>query len=135
MLKILLIIFMPILAFAGTNQSAKTILVTSSTGALGGAIAKDLATKGYNLILAGRDESKLNALKNLLAKRVKVEVIKIDYSDLVTIKLAADSLKDKSIDGIILIPPRPAFDSKAIPGPIQWRANFEEVFYSSIRTY
>jgi 3-oxoacyl-[acyl-carrier protein] reductase len=128
LIKILLIIFIPIFVFAENNQSAKTILVTSSTGALGGAIAENLAAKGYNLVLLGRDESKLNALKDLLMKKVKVEVIKFDYSDVATIEIAANSLKNQSIDAVVLIPPRPAFNNEAIPKPEQWRINFEEVF-------
>lgn len=123
---------MPILVFAEDNQPNKIILVTSSTGALGSAIAKDLAAKGYNLILLGRDKSKLNLLKELLAKQVKVQAINFDYSDIATIKLAANNLKDKSIDGIVLIPPRPAFMNKEIPEPEQWRTNFEEVFIAPL---
>ena len=129
---ILLIIFMPILALSTDNQSSKTILVTSSTGALGSAIAKDLAVKGYDLILLGRDESKLNSLKNLLIKKVKIEVIKFDYSDITSIELAASSLQDKSIDGMVLIPPRPVFQNQDIPNPQHWRANFEEVFIAPL---
>lgn len=127
--KILLLILVPILVFAEDNQS-KTIMVTSCTGALGSAIAKDLAKKGYNLILLGRDKNKLHSLKNLLAKQV--EAISFDYSDIATIKHAAASLKDKSIDAIVLIPPRPNFNNHSIAEAEQWRTNFEEAFIAPL---
>lgn len=123
---------MPISVFAKNNQSNKTILVTSCTGALGSAIAKDLAMKGYNLILLGRNRTKLNSLKESLIKQVKVEAIYFDYRDISSIKLAANNLKDKSIDGIILIPPRPEFSNKEIPKPEEWRTNFDEVFIAPL---
>ena len=127
-IKILVMIFIPMLAFAAEHKPTETILITASTGGLGNAIAKDLAIKGYKLILTGRDEGKLNALKDSLIKYTKVDTIKLDYSDMETIKLAAANLEDKSIDGIVLIPPRPHFNKMVIPEPNQWRKNFDEIF-------
>ncbi len=121
---ILLIMFLPVFALSN-NQ---TILVTSSTGALGSVIAKTLADKGYNLILAGRDTEKLNKLKASLPSKIKIDIIQFDYNDLKQIKLAVDGLKDQSIDGMVVIPPRPYFNTKKIPEAEEWRANFESVF-------
>ncbi len=127
-LIIIFIIFIPDFVLSYNEKSLKTILVTSSTGALGSAIAKSLANKGYNLILTGRDDSKLNAIKKSLSGEVKVDIIKFDYNDIDQIKLAASKIKDKSIDGMVIIPPRPNFNTKEIPEQKDWRANFESVF-------
>lgn len=127
-LIIIFIIFIPDFVLSYNEKSSKTILVTSSTGALGSAIAKSLANKGYNLILTGRDDSKLNAIKKSLSGEVKVNIIKFDYNDIDQIKLAASKIKDKSIDGMVIIPPRANFNTKEIPEQKDWRANFESVF-------
>ena len=128
MIKILVIIsLLSTLAFADIPESpAQTILITASTGALGSSIAKTFAAKGYNLILAGRDEVKLAALKKSIGE--KAEIITFDYNNIAQMTLVLDKLKDSSIDGIVLIAPRPYFKSKQVPDPQEWRRNFESSF-------
>lgn len=46
------------------NLSGKTALVTGATGGIGAAIAKALASQGATVAISGRNEEKLQALKN-----------------------------------------------------------------------
>lgn len=50
------------------NLKGKRVLLTGATGGLGQALATELAKKGAQLALVGRDEARLNYLKNVLAK-------------------------------------------------------------------
>ena len=55
----------------------KNCLVTGATGGLGREIAKEFAKNGCNLFLTGRNNDKLNSLKNELEN----DQIKIDFED------------------------------------------------------
>ncbi len=57
----------------------KNCLITGATGGLGKEIAKEFAKKGCNLFLTGRNNEKLNSLKNELEN--SVNEIKIDFKD------------------------------------------------------
>ncbi len=127
-LVIIFFIFLPDFALSYNKESSKTILVTSSTGELGSAIVTKLANKGYNLILTGRNDSKLSTIQESLIGKVKVDIIKFDYNDINQMRLIASKIKDESIDGIVIIPPRPYFNTEEIPEQQEWRANFESVF-------
>jgi short-subunit dehydrogenase len=50
------------------NLKGKRVLLTGATGGLGQALAAELAKKGAQLALVGRDEVKLNLLKDTLVK-------------------------------------------------------------------
>lgn len=50
------------------NLKGKRVLLTGATGGLGQALAVELAKKGAQLALVGRDEVKLNLLKDTLVK-------------------------------------------------------------------
>lgn len=54
------------------NLTGKTALVTGATGGIGGAIAKALHAQGATVGISGRNEGKLNELKNELGERVFV---------------------------------------------------------------
>lgn len=56
-----------------------TALITGASSGIGRDIARYLATKGYDLILVGRRENRLEELKNEL-KGVKVKTISLDLS-------------------------------------------------------
>ena len=57
----------------------KNCLITGATGGLGKEIAKEFAKNGCNLFLTGRNNDKLNSLKNELEN--SVNEIKIDFED------------------------------------------------------
>lgn len=80
-----------------TNTQGVALITGASTG-IGATYADRLAKRGYDLILAARDEARLNALAERLRAEagVKVEVIKADLtnkSDLVKLeeRLATDT--------------------------------------------
>ena len=57
----------------------KNCLITGATGGLGKEITKEFAKNGCNLFLTGRNNEKLNSLKNELEN--SVNEIKIDFED------------------------------------------------------
>ena len=57
----------------------KNCLITGATGGLGKEIAREFAKNGCNLFLTGRNNEKLNSLKNELEN--SVNEIKIDFED------------------------------------------------------
>ena len=70
----------------------KNCLITGATGGLGKEIAKEFAKNGCNLFLTGRNNDKLNSLKNELEN--SVNEIKIDFED-------ADLSDDSEIQKLI----------------------------------
>ncbi len=61
----------------------KTALITGATGTIGKTIAKAFAREGYNLILCGLSEEKIETLKKEFAsyKHVRIRVIRVDVSN------------------------------------------------------
>ncbi len=59
----------------------KWVLVTGSTGTIGSAICKILSEKNFDLILGGRDEVKLNQLKQNLEKKYNISCL-VFFADL-----------------------------------------------------
>ena len=60
----------------------KNCLITGSTGGLGKEIAKEFAKNGCNLFLTGRNNKKLNSLKDELEKnQIKIDFQQADLSD------------------------------------------------------
>ena len=79
------------------NSKGAALITGASTG-IGAVYADRLAKRGYDLILAARDEARLNALAERLRAEtgVKVEVIKADLTDKADLlalesRLAADT--------------------------------------------
>ena len=67
-----------------SSLAGKRVAVTGATGGLGGAFVELLAKQGENLLLTGRSEDKLLALKNRLAEEyptLAVEVCAADLTD------------------------------------------------------
>lgn len=66
---------------SGFQPSASRVLLTGATGGLGQAIAVSLAKAGYELLLLGRDESRLVQTKARVAKAAKhVEILRCDLN-------------------------------------------------------
>ena len=62
----------------------KTAIVTGASAGIGAAIAKELASKGANIVLAARRMDKLNEVKNEITeitnRKVKVIAVQADVS-------------------------------------------------------
>lgn len=82
----------------------KTALITGATSGIGEACARKFANEGYNLILTGRKEDRLNALKDEFEKAgAEVLLLIFDVRDRQKAKEAVESIegKWKNIDVLI----------------------------------
>lgn len=59
----------------------KTALITGATSGIGKETAKIFAKEGFNLIICGRREARLNELKEELGKKVEVLTLSFDVRD------------------------------------------------------
>ena len=75
----------------------RTILITGATSGFGKAIATLFAQNGYHVIITGRREDRLNALKSELEKQhaCQVTISKFDIRNKDEVKQAIDTLKEK----------------------------------------
>jgi 3-oxoacyl-[acyl-carrier protein] reductase len=113
------------------DYSGKRILVTASTGALGEAISYSLAAEGYNMIIAGRNDERLEALKKRLEaknRKITVDTAIIDFSNHKTIEESAKKFSKTQINGIVLITPRSILTKDDIPSSQEWSKAFAETF-------
>ena len=73
----------------------KNCLITGATGGLGKEIAKEFAENGCNLFLTGRNDKKLNSLKNELQNdQIKIDFKAADLSDVDDIQKLIDKIKN-----------------------------------------
>ena len=73
----------------------KNCLITGATGGLGKEIAKEFAENGCNLFLTGRNDKKLNSLKNELQNdQIKIDFEAADLSDVDDIQKLIDKTKN-----------------------------------------
>jgi len=82
----------------------KNCLITGATGGLGKEIAKEFAKNGCNLFLTGRNDEKLNSLKNELENnQIKIDFEVADLSDVGDIQKLIDKTKNtfSSIDILV----------------------------------
>lgn len=83
----------------------KLILITGATSGFGEAMAHKFAKQGNDLVITGRREERLNALKQLLADKYSVEVLPLCFDvrnrNEVETHLSALSDKWKEIDVLI----------------------------------
>lgn len=56
------------------NLSRKIVMITGATSGIGMATAKTLAKQGYNLIITGRRQEKLNEIEQKLSSKYGVEI-------------------------------------------------------------
>ena len=71
----------------------KTALITGASGGIGEEIAKQMAAKGYNLVLIARTQSKLESLASDLMSQHKIRAISI-ASDLSSPAATQEILKE-----------------------------------------
>ena len=110
-------------------------MVTAATGAFGNAVCSTLASEGYDLIIAGRNQQKLADLENKLKvqyKDITIQSILIDFSDIKTIEDAAKQISKIPIHGIVLIGPRPGLSKDVIPSKEEWSQVFSETFIAPL---
>jgi len=80
----------------------KTALITGASSGIGWAIARILANNNYNLIICGRREERLLALKDEIGDKVKVEYLIFDVRDRELVHNTLSSfLSDRRIDVLI----------------------------------
>jgi len=73
----------------------KNCLITGATGGLGKEIAKEFAKNNCNLFLTGRNDEKLNSLKNELQNdQIKIDFEAADLSDVDDIQKLIDKTKN-----------------------------------------
>ncbi len=80
----------------------KIVLITGATSGIGEACARHFAECGYDLVLTGRNEKKLNAIKEEL-KGVEVQTLVFDVRDAAAAKKAVDSLEGRWRDIDVLV--------------------------------
>ena len=61
-------------------------MVTGASSGIGRDIAINLAKRGFDLILVGRDKEALEAVKGTINNKVKVKIIVVDLSNLQRLK-------------------------------------------------
>jgi 3-hydroxy acid dehydrogenase / malonic semialdehyde reductase len=81
----------------------RIVLITGATSGIGEATAKLLAQKGFKLILCGRRQDRLDALKAELSKKTEVTTLAFDVRDYASVKQQIASLPQswKDIDVLI----------------------------------
>jgi len=87
------------------DSRGKVALITGATGGLGKEFTKIHAQKGGDLVLVGRNQSKLDSLKEEIEKeyKVKVTTIAIDQSQLDSSEKIYEEVKKKGISVEYLI--------------------------------
>ena len=132
-LAIILILYLS--ASANASNSNGMVLVTAATGQIGESMCNFLAADGYNLLVAGRNKNKLAKLQKELQEKypnVTIKTLIIDFANITTIKNSANKINNSSINGIVLIGPRPSLSKEDIPSPQEWATVFAETFIAPI---
>lgn len=78
------------------DQTGRRVLVTGVTSGIGHHIALELARKGADVVLGGRDPSRLAATEELLRREVpgaRLQVLQVDLASLASIREAAASVE------------------------------------------
>lgn len=117
------------------NLQAKTILITAATGSLGEAIGFYLASKKYKLILAARHAEKLKDLTQRIQEAYPDACISsmiLDFSKTKDAQKRMQKFEKGSIDGVVLIGPRPALGNTGIPEATLWQHTFSETFVAPL---
>ncbi|KQC30775.1 SDR family NAD(P)-dependent oxidoreductase [Flagellimonas eckloniae] len=75
-------------------QDKKTALITGATSGIGKATAELLGNNGFNLIISGRRQERLDELQEELSKITKVHTLNFDVRDKNVVLNAIDNLPD-----------------------------------------
>jgi short-subunit dehydrogenase len=79
----------------GRRRMSKTALITGASSGIGAAYAKSLASQGYDLILTGRRQEKIQKVAKDLSEQsnVKAEVIIAEFTNDTDIQKVVDAIK------------------------------------------
>ncbi|WP_298792424.1 SDR family NAD(P)-dependent oxidoreductase [uncultured Allomuricauda sp.] len=75
-------------------EEKKTAFITGATSGIGKATAQLLAKQGFNLVICGRRQDRLDALKDELGKTTSVHSLNFDVRDKEAVHKAAESLPE-----------------------------------------
>lgn len=73
---------------------SKTAFITGATSGFGLACARRFAADGWNLVLTGRREERLAAIRDELSAQCQVLTLTLDVTDAEAVKAAVDALPD-----------------------------------------
>ena len=133
MQKFILLAFISLMFVVAAK--ADTVLITSATGAFGEAVSFHLASEKFDLILAGRNKTKLDDLKKRILDKhnnLEVSTIVIDFSNINEIRKNIQHQQIKRLDGVILIGPRPELTRNNIPSSEEWQKALNETFVAPL---
>lgn len=88
-----------------TSLAGKTVAVSGATGGIGQELCRHLAALGASLILLDRNTEKSKALgASLLARfpTLSVEYLRVDMTEMDSVRAAADALAPRPLDYLIL---------------------------------
>ena len=107
-----------------------SILVTGATGGIGRPLCIRLAKAGYGLVLASRDEARLEKLAAELTSSVPIHILPVDMSKKASVSAFGDSLAALNIalDGAVIMPPQPDRSSDPLPENSAWEKLFNDSF-------
>lgn len=127
------------LLFLSAIAHGKLVVVTGATNGLGGEVARQLALEKHDLVLVGRNQTKLASLEQVLAadQSITIKSIALDYSDLNSIRNYQTFLKEEvgPVDGILVVTPRPALDDSILPSPQAWESMFTSCFIGPLEVF
>lgn len=94
-----------VINFSEAFMTSSFALVTGASSGLGVDFAKQLATRGYNLIITARREDRLLALRDQLINEfgVQVEVIAMDLAAPAAAQALYDEIKSRELEVEVLI--------------------------------
>jgi len=114
------------------THQARSVLVTGASGGIGRALCTRLAQSGHSLILAARDDTKLQALCEQLSsiRPGSYSWISVDMESDASIASFADQLAAKGtmLDGAVLMPPQDPPTNDCLPPSNAWREILQRSF-------
>lgn len=115
--------------------NARTYIVTGASGGLGLATAQALAADGADLVIASRDQARIDAAAEQLPPGANVRAVAADLADASTPKVLIDTAKEAfgRLDGAVVSVGGPPAGNLADTTEEQWRAAFDSVFLGGLR--
>jgi 3-oxoacyl-[acyl-carrier protein] reductase len=107
-------------------------LVTGATGGIGAPLCRRLARAGHHLILAGRNQDRMNALiaDFGVAEQDSYQALELDMTSRPSVQSFDVALRSlgRAIDGAVIMPPQPARTNEPLPDPQAWDTLFNGSF-------